>query len=152
MEIILLKKVQGLGNLGDLVKVKKGFARNYLIPQDIAKTANKANLEDFKSRKAQLEKKEFELLQEAKVLSKAMEKLEEVAIKSQATDEGRLFGSIGQQRIAEELKKLGFNVQKNQIRMPEGSIKNLGNYKFDVQLHADVFLKIKVKVSSTEES
>jgi large subunit ribosomal protein L9 len=145
MEIILMEKVVNLGNLGDVVKVKDGYARNFLIPQGKAKRASKANLAVFAEKKAELEKVAAERLAAAQ--SRA-EKLEgyEVTVAQKAGVDGRLFGSVTNADIAEALKAQGFDVAKAEVRMPEGPFKMVGEYELTLDLHSDVQAQIKVHV------
>ncbi|MCU0843043.1 MAG: 50S ribosomal protein L9 [Thiobacillaceae bacterium] len=145
MEIILMEKVVNLGNLGDVVKVKDGYARNFLIPQGKAKRASKANLAVFAEKKAELEKVAAERLAAAQ--SRA-EKLEgyEVTVAQKAGVDGRLFGSVTNADIAEALKAQGFDVAKGEVRMPEGPFKMVGEYELTLDLHSDVQAQIKVHV------
>jgi large subunit ribosomal protein L9 len=145
MEIILMDKVANLGNLGDVVKVKDGFARNYLIPQGIAKRATKANMEAFAEKKAELERVAGEKLAAAQARA---EKLAGFAlvIGQKAGVDGRLFGSVGNSDIAEALQAQGFDVSKAEVRLPEGPLKMLGEYDVTLGLHTDVTVDIKVTV------
>jgi large subunit ribosomal protein L9 len=147
MEIILMEKVVNLGNLGDVVKVKDGYARNFLIPQGKAKRASKANLAVFAEKKAELEKVAAERLAAAQ--SRA-EKLEgyEVTVAQKAGVDGRLFGSVTNADIAEALKAQGFDVAKGEVRMPEGPFKMVGEYELTLDLHSDVQAQIKVHVAA----
>ena len=145
MEIILMDKVTNLGNLGDVVKVKDGFARNYLIPQKMAKRATKANMEAFAEKKAELERVAAEKLAAAQARA---EKLSDYAlvISQKAGVDGRLFGSVGNVDIAEALQAQGFEVSKSEVRLPEGPFKAIGEYDVTLGLHADVTVDIKVAV------
>ncbi len=145
MNVILLEKVQNLGNLGDVVSVKPGFARNFLIPQGKAKPATPDNLAEFEARRAELERLAAEQLAAAQA---AYEKLhgQVMTITATAGDEGKLFGSVGTHDIAEKLAENGFEVERKQIRMPEGAIRQVGTYEIDVALHPDVVATITVDV------
>ena len=145
MQIILMEKVTNLGNLGDVVKVKDGFARNFLIPQGKAKRATEANLKEFEARRADLEKKANEQLVSAQDRAAAIEgKTFDIAQK--AGVDGRLFGSVTNADIAEALGKLGVQVKKAEIRMPQGALKHIGEFPIVVHLHADVEANITVHV------
>jgi large subunit ribosomal protein L9 len=145
MQIILLDKVVNLGGLGDVVKVKDGYARNFLIPQGKAKRANAANLAEFEARRAELERIAAEQLAAAQARG---EKLEGsvVSISRKAGVDGRLFGSVTNADIAEALKALGFEVEKSAVRMPEGPLKVVGEFPLVVSLHTDVTANIAVTV------
>ena len=145
MEIILMDKVVNLGNLGDVVKVKDGYARNYLIPQKLAKRATKANLEEFARKKAELERVAAEKLAAAQARA---EKLTDyvLTVAQKAGVDGRLFGSVGNIDIAEALKANGFEVSKAEVRMPDGPIKMIGEFEVTLALHTDVTVTLKVNV------
>jgi len=145
MNVILLERVNNLGDLGDEVSVKPGFARNFLIPNSKAVQANKANRAYFEERRADLEKAANEKLTEAQ--SRA-EKLTEtlVTIMVKSGEEGRLYGSVGTQDIADALVRDGNEVERSEVRMPEGAIRSLGEYDIALQLHSDVTVQIKVAV------
>ena len=145
MNVILLERVNNLGDLGDEVAVKPGFARNYLIPNSKAVQANKANRAYFEERRADLEKAANEKLTEAQARA---EKLAEtvVTIMVKSGEEGRLYGSVGTQDIADALVRDGYAVARSEVRMPEGAIRSLGEYEIALQLHSDVTVEIKVAV------
>ena len=145
MNVILLERVNNLGDLGDEVAVKPGFARNYLIPNSKAVQANKANRAYFEERRADLEKAADDKLGEAQ--SRA-EKLAEtvVTIMVKSGEEGRLYGSVGTQDIADALVRDAHTVVRSEVRMPEGAIRSLGEYEIALQLHSDVTVEIKVAV------
>ncbi|TDQ43752.1 50S ribosomal protein L9 [Tepidicella xavieri] len=145
MQIILLDKVVNLGNLGDIVKVKDGYARNFLIPTGRARRATQAAVAEFEARRAELEKAAAAKLAEAKALG---EKLNghTIKISQKAGVDGRLFGSVTNHDIAEELAKQGFPVTKAQVRMPNGLLKNVGDYTVQVGLHTDVVVDVNVSV------
>jgi len=146
MQIILMEKVVNLGNLGDVVKVKDGFARNFLIPQGKAKRATEANLKEFEGRRAELEKKANEQLQGAQERAEKLEG-QKVDITAKAGVDGRLFGSVTNADIAESLtKNTGIAVKKAEIRMPTGPLKHIGEFPITVQLHSDVLANITVHV------
>ncbi len=145
MQIILLDKVVNLGNLGEIVKVKDGYARNFLIPSGRARRATAAAIAEFEARRAELEKAAAEKLTAAQALG---EKLAGTNLKltQKAGVDGRLFGSVTNFDIAEELTKQGFAVQKAQVRMPNGPIKVVGDSSVSVSLHTDVVVDINISV------
>ena len=145
MEIILMDKVGKLGNLGDVVRVKDGYARNYLIPQGLAKRANKANVAEFEARKAELEKMAAEKLAAALARAEALADFT-VTIRQKAGVDGRLFGSVTNADIADALTAAGHAVNKTEVRLPEGPFKALGEYPASVSLHTDVSCEITVAV------
>jgi len=150
MQIILMEKVVNLGGLGDVVKVKDGFARNFLIPQGKAKRATEANLKEFEARRAELEKKANEALKGSQDRAEKLEG-QKVEIAQKAGVDGRLFGSVTNADIAEALKKQhGIEVKKAEIRMPTGSIKQTGETPIVVALHSDVLANITVVVTPEE--
>lgn len=149
MNVILLEKVANLGTLGDQVTVKSGFARNFLIPQGKAKPATKDNIAEFEARRADLEKQAAEALAAAQALYEQMNGTV-VTIESVAGDEGKLFGSIGTADIADALAAAGFEVERKNIRMPEGALRFVGTFEFDVELHSDVIASITVEVKAAE--
>ena len=145
MNVILLEKIANLGGLGDEVSVKPGFARNYLLPQGKAVTADDENRSVFEGRRAELEASANEKLAEANTRAeKLVDKELSIAVKS--GEEGRLYGSVGTQNIADALTAEGIPVERSEIRMPEGVIRVLGEYEIAIQLHTDVTAEIKVIV------
>ena len=145
MQIILLDKVVNLGGLGDVVKVKDGYARNYLIPQGKAKRANAANLAEFEARRAELDRLAAEQLAAAQAEGAKLEG-QSVSISRKAGVDGRLFGSVSNADIAEALKAKGFVVEKSAVRMPDGPLKAVGESQIVVALHTDVTATISVVV------
>lgn len=145
MEVILMEKVVNLGNLGDVVKVKDGYARNYLIPQGKAKRATKANIEAFAARKAELERLAAERLAAAQARAEKLAGFV-LTIAQKAGVDGRLFGSVTNVDIAEALQAQGFDVVRAEVRMPEGPFKMVGEYEVTLALHSDVEVPIKVCV------
>ena len=146
MQIILMEKVVNLGGLGDVVKVKDGFARNFLIPQGKAKRATTANLKEFETRRADLERKANEQLTDAQDKGAKLEGIK-IDIAQKAGVDGRLFGSVTNADIAEALtKSTGIAVKKAEIRMPTGPLKHIGEFPITVQLHSDVLANITVHV------
>ena len=145
MQIILMEKLPNLGQLGDVVKVKDGFARNYLIPQGKAKRATQANLAEFEKRRAELEKAQAEALAQAQERGAKIDGLM-IQITQKAGVDGKLFGSVTNIDIAEALKAQGFDVPRAAIRMPLGPIKQVGDQTINIALHSDVVVTIKVSV------
>ena len=145
MQIILLEKVVNLGNLGDIVKVKDGYARNFLIPQKMAKRATPAAKIEFETRRAELEKIAAEKLAAAQGVADKMADLA-VSVARKAGLDGRLFGSVGNADIADALKAAGFDVDRSAVRLPEGPLKTIGEFPIDVALHTDVLANITVAV------
>ena len=145
MQIILLDKVVNLGNLGEIVKVKDGYARNFLIPSGRARRATAAAKEEFEAKRAELEKVAAAKLAEAQAVG---EKLAGITCKltQKAGVDGRLFGSVTNADIAEELVKLGYKVTKSQVRMADGPIKTVGDSTVSISLHTDVTIEIPVSV------
>jgi large subunit ribosomal protein L9 len=145
MQVILLEKVANLGNLGDVVKVKDGFARNFLIPQGKAKRATETNLKAFEARRAELEKAQSDNLTKAQERGAKLDGLT-LQIVQKAGVDGRLFGSVTNYDILEALKAQGHEVERSMIRMPAGPIKQVGDVHLQVQLHTDVLVTINVSV------
>ena len=149
MQVILMEKVVNLGGLGDVVKVKDGFARNFLIPQGKAKRASEKNLKEFENRRAELEKKANEQLTGATERAAKLEGLK-IDIAQKAGVDGRLFSSVTNADIAETLGKQGLTVKKAEIRMPQGPLKHVGEYPIVLALHTDVLANIVVHVSAEQ--
>ena len=145
MEIILMDKVVNLGNLGDVVKVKDGYARNFLIPQGMAKRATKANIAAFEERKAELEKQAAEKLAAAQARAEKIAGMT-VTVPQKAGVDGRLFGSVTNVDIAEALTAQGVEIVKAEVRLPEGPFKMVGEYPVTLALHSDVTCDITVAV------
>jgi large subunit ribosomal protein L9 len=145
MEVILLEKIANLGNLGDKVTIKSGYGRNYLVPQGKAVPATAQKIAEFEARRAELEKSAAGKLSAAQTRANELAKLS-VVIAHKAGDEGRLFGSIGTHNIAEAITTLGVAVSKQEIRLPNGAIRHIGDYPIDINLHTDVIATINVKV------
>lgn len=137
MEIILLEKIAKLGNLGDKVSVKNGYARNFLIPQSKAVVATAKKVAEFEARRAELEKAEAAKLAAAQARAEALSKLH-IKITHKAGDEGRLFGSVGTHAIADAIIAAGVQVDKSEVRLPHGTIRHLGDFDVHLHLHADV--------------
>ncbi|MBL8339824.1 MAG: 50S ribosomal protein L9 [Rubrivivax sp.] len=145
MQIILLEKVGKLGNLGDVVKVKDGFARNYLIPGKLARRATEAAIKEFEDKRAELEKAAQAKLDAAKSLGEQLAG-KTVRIVQKAGVDGRLFGSVTNADIAEGLTKMGLAVQKAQVRLPSGPLKTVGEHAVTVAPHGDVVAEVTVQV------
>ena len=146
MEVILLEKVGKLGALGDRVTVKGGYARNFLLPQGRAVSANKANVAEFEARRAELEKSAQEQLNAANTRAEALNG-KTVAITAKAGDEGKLFGSIGTRDIAEAAEANGLTLDKSEVRLPEGPLRNTGEHEVQCQVHAEVLATITVAIT-----
>ena len=145
MQVILMEKVGKLGNLGDVVKVKDGFARNYLIPHGKAKRATPDNLKAFEVRRAELEQAHAKALAEAQERGAKLEGLT-VQITQKAGVDGRLFGSVTNYDIVEALQKQGVEIERRQVRMPQGPLKQVGDFPIEIELHTDVVSTITVSV------
>ncbi len=145
MQIILLEKVLNLGNLGEVVKVKDGYARNFLIPQKKAKRATPAALAEFEARRAELEKLAAEKLAAAQAVADKLNGTA-VSVARKSAMDGRLFGSVGNIDIAEALKAAGFDIDKSAVRLPEGPLKMIGEFPVEVALHTDVLAAVTVNV------
>jgi large subunit ribosomal protein L9 len=145
MQVILLEKVANLGNLGDVVKVKDGYARNFLIPTRQARRATEAAIKEFEAKRAELEKVAADKLSTAQALGERLTG-KQVRITQKAGVDGRLFGSVTNFDIAEALKKEGFEVHKSQIRMPNGPLKTVGEHAVSVAPHTDVVVDVTVVV------
>ncbi|PKO91730.1 MAG: 50S ribosomal protein L9 [Betaproteobacteria bacterium HGW-Betaproteobacteria-1] len=145
MQVILLEKVANLGNLGDVVKVKDGYGRNFLIPQGKAKRATEANKAEFEARRVELEKQQAALLDAAKARGEKLAGYM-LQVTQKAGVDGRLFGSVTNGDIAEALNAQGFEVSKSEIRMPEGPLKTVGDHPVSIALHHDVVVEITVSV------
>ena len=146
MQIILLEKVANLGALGDIVKVRDGFARNYLIPQGKAKRATRENLAQFEERRSELERAQNEHLATAQEKAEKLEGLT-IQVAQKAGVDGKLFGSVTNADIAAALETRGFDVQKASIRMPQGPLKNVGEHPVKIALHTDVVVTLTIAVS-----
>jgi len=145
MQVILLEKVANLGALGDVVKVRDGFARNFLIPQGKAKRATRESLAEFEQRRSELEKAQNEQLNAAQEKAGKLDGLA-VRITQKAGVDGKLFGSVTNADVSEALKVQGFDVAKAAIRMPQGPLKNVGEYPLKVALHTDVVVTVNISV------
>ena len=145
MQIILLEKVVNVGDLGDIVKVKDGYARNFLIPQGKAKRATPVAMKEFEGKRAELEKAAAEKLVAAQEFAGKLEGVQ-VSVTRKSGVDGRLFGSVTNHDVADGLKALGFDVEKSSIRMPVGPLKMVGESSVEVSLHTDVLANVKVVV------
>lgn len=145
MQVILMEKVANLGNLGDVVKVKDGYARNYLIPHGKAKRATEENLKVFEARRAELEKAQAAALAQAQERGAKLDGLT-IQITQKAGVDGRLFGSVTNYDVVESLKSQGFEVERAQVRMPAGPLKQVGEHHIQLALHTDVVVTINVSV------
>ena len=150
MNVILLDKIENLGNLGDKVTVRAGYARNFLIPGGKAKYATVANIAEFEERRAELEKNAAETLAKAEKRREQLADIE-VTIEANVGTEGKLFGSIGPAEVADAVTAAGVALEKREIRMPEGALRHTGEFDIDVHLHIDVDTSIKVVVIGEEE-
>ena len=147
MEIILLEKIENLGAMGDKVIVSPGYGRNYLVPQGKAKAATAENIAEFEARRAELEQAAAEALAAAEVRRDQIDG-KTVEIVAKAGDEGKLFGSIGTADIADAVKATGVEIERNEIRLPEGAFRQVGEYDVVLHLHTDVDATIKLVVSA----
>ena len=149
MQVILLSKVENLGSLGDVVNVRNGYARNFLIPYGKAKAATRSNVAEFAALRAELEKKALEILAAAQARAKTLAGVA-ISITAKVGDEGKLFGSIGTAEIAEALSAAGHAVEKREVRLPEGPLRLVGGYEVTLHLHADVNTVVNVTVVGEE--
>lgn len=148
MEVILLQKIGNLGNLGDKVAVKPGYARNYLLPQGKATLATAAKLAEFEQRRAELERHAMESLSAAQVRAAAIGQLN-IVITQKAGEEGKLFGSVGVKDIADAVTNAGISVNKQDVRLPNGqAIRQVGDYEIQIHLHTDVNATLALKVAA----
>lgn len=150
MQVILLEKVGKLGNLGDQINVKAGFGRNYLIPYGKAVPATKSNVADFEARRADLEAAAAEKTAVAQSRAAQLAELS-ITIEANAGEEGKLFGSIGTRDLADAITAAGVEVSKSEVRLPEGVIRDLGEFEVAIQLHTDVTQSVKVAVVPEQE-
>lgn len=150
MQVILLEKIDKLGSLGDLVEVKSGFARNFLLPEKKAEPATKDNIAAFEHRRAELEKAQADALSSAQTRADKLEGAV-VTITSRSGTEGKLFGSIGTEDIRKALSDEIAEVEKKEIRMPDGPLRNVGEHEISLHLHADVDATVTVQVVAEEE-
>ncbi|MCH9798092.1 MAG: 50S ribosomal protein L9 [Gammaproteobacteria bacterium] len=146
MDVILLEKVGNLGNIGDKVSVKAGFGRNYLIPNEKAVFATSKNLVDFEERRSELEAAALAGLEEANSRASSIEAIASITIDVKASDEGKLFGSVGTKDIADAIINAGVQVEKSEIKLPDGSIREVGEFDISIQVHADVTQVVKLLI------
>ena len=149
MDVILLQKVANLGNIGDRVKVRSGFGRNFLLPQGKATLATADNVARFEARRVELEKAAREHLVSANERAEAMKDFK-LTIQAKAGTEGKLFGSIGTADVAEACQKAGFNVERSEVRMPNGPLRTVGEHVVNLHLHADVDVQLPVTIVAEE--
>ncbi len=147
MQVILLKKVENLGTLGNIVSVRPGYARNFLVPQGKAQMATKANLAAFEVRRAELEAEAEAILASAQARRDQLAEMV-LTIKGKAGNEGKLFGSVSNIEIAEAIQAAGIEIERREIRMPDGAIRHLGEFEIGLHLHAEVNTTIKVVVEA----
>lgn len=147
MQVILLEKVVNLGQLGDVVKVKDGYGRNFLIPQGKAKRATEANLKEFEARRAELEAKQAQILADAQVRAGKLEGAV-ITIEQKAGVDGRLFGSVTNVDIAEAVSASGVEIKRHEVRLPNGPLKAIGEYELEIALHHDVVTPVKIVVTA----
>ncbi len=149
MQVILLQRIVNLGTLGETVNVKAGYGRNYLVPQGKALPATAINIEKFEARRAELEKVEAAELATAQTRADALKDVN-VIIRAKSGDEGKLFGSIGTRDISDALTKSGLEVDRAEVKLPEGALRQVGEYNVDIQLHHDVTTSILVTILAEE--
>lgn len=147
MEVILLEKVANLGALGDQVRVRPGYGRNYLIPQGKATPATPENIEKFEQRRAELERQAAEALAAAQARAEKLDGFE-LTLTAKAGEEGKMFGSVGTADIAEGLKAAGHEIERHEVLLPEGAFRQLGEYEVQLRLHADVDATIKLVIAA----
>lgn len=150
MQVILLEKIDNVGSLGSLVTVKAGYARNFLLPQGKAEMATPANIEAFEARRAELEAQQAKALSEAQSRAAKLEGVS-VTVTSRSGTEGKLFGSVGTEEIRQAISAAGAEVEKKEIRLPEGPLRIVGEHPVTVHLHADVDVEVTVNVVGEEE-
>ena len=150
MEVILLENIENLGSVGDKVSVKAGFARNFLVPQGKAKMATAENLAEFEARRAELEKAAAEAKATAEARKQAIEAMDVIEITARVGSEGKLFGSIGVADICEAIEAQGGDVQKSEVRMPEGALRVTGEHVVDIHLYTDIDTQVTVNIVGEE--
>lgn len=146
MEVILLENIGNLGELGDKVDVKAGFGRNYLIPQGKAVPATESNIAEFEARRAELEAAAAKALAEAEARAEKINALGLITIAANAGEEGKLFGSVGTRDIADAITAAGCEVDKAEVRLPEGPLRDLGEYEIAIQVHGDIIANVAIAV------
>jgi large subunit ribosomal protein L9 len=149
MQVILLEKVKNLGNVGDKVNVQPGYGRNFLIPHNKAVFATEKNIELFETRRAEFEKKALQLFAQAEQRAAKLNDTV-IAISAQASDEGKLYGSVGPAEIKESLLALGIEVGKHEIVMPDGHLHSIGNYLVEIHVHSDVIAKLQLEIVASK--
>ena len=149
MQVILLEKISNVGGLGDLVEVKPGFARNYLLPSGKARMATPANIEDFEKRRAEFEAQQNELLDVARQRASSLEGAEVIVV-ARAGNEGKLFGSVGTDEIASAFTDSGKAVEKREVRLPDGPLRVTGEHELTLHIHPEVDVQVKVVVEGEE--
>ena len=150
MKVILQEKIRNKGELGDQVNVKSGYARNFLIPKGKAVFATEENIAAFEVRRAELQKIESEALKAAQARADKINAVEAIVLMAQASEEGKLFGSIGVREIADAITAKGTDVAKNEVSMPEGPIHQVGEYDISILVHSDVSATVKVTIAAEE--
>ena len=150
MEVILMENVENLGSVGDKVNVKSGFARNFLVPHGKAKMATAANLAEFEAIRAELEKAAVEARQAAEARKLEIEALGVIEVTARVGSEGKLFGSIGVIDVSDSIASLGGNVEKSEIRMPEGALRTVGEHIVDIHLYTDIDTQVTVNIIGEE--
>jgi len=148
MQIILLEKIGRLGNIGDQVNVKAGYGRNFLIPNGKAVPATASNLAEFEARRADLEKASADKLSAAQGRARAIEALDAITIVANASDEGKLFGSIGTRETADAVTAAGEEINKSEVLLPDGAIREVGEFEIALQLHSDITATIKLVIEA----
>jgi large subunit ribosomal protein L9 len=150
MEVILLEKVGNLGNLGETVRVKSGYGRNYLIPNRKAVPATKPNIEKFESQRADLEKAQADVVGKATARAESFVGLS-ITLKRKAGPEGKLYGSVGTADISQAVAETGNVLAKNEVRLPDGPFRHIGEFDVEVNLHADITVSIKLSIVAEED-
>lgn len=150
MQVILLETIENLGDVGDKVTVKSGFARNFLVPQGKAKLATAANLAEFEAQRAELEKAAAEALQAAEARKQEIEALDTINVTARVGSEGKLFGSVGVADVSDAIASLGVTVEKSEIRMPEGALRVVGEHVIDIHLYTDVDAQVTINIIGEE--
>ena len=148
MQVILLDKIRNLGGLGDQVNVKPGYARNFLFPSKKAVPANEAHIAEFEARRKELELAQSDKLEQAQARARNIEELASVNVSAHASDEGKLFGSVGTRDIATIISDAGVPVEKNEVSLSQGSLREIGEHVVQLQLHADVKTQITVIITA----
>ncbi len=150
MDVILLEKVHKLGDLGDTVKVKSGYGRNFLIPTNMAVAATAANVASFEARRAELEQAQATSMQQAQARSASLQDLT-ISVRARAGSEGKLFGSVGAADITDALVAAGHDVARKDVRLPTGSLRELGEFPVELHMHADVNVTVMVKIVADDQ-